>query len=982
MIKRFTMVALVLLVAAAAVPAMAQDYRSNLIVMVSTESGDPVVGAPVKVVGDTITRTVETNDRGMARFIRLEPGSYSVEIAEEGYNIAVYQNVRLNQSATVEFPIALQKSQVSERVVVTSRTPVLDRRDTGTGAIIDPDEINKVPTARDPWAVLATIPGVQADRVNVGGNQSGQQSAFVGKGDNGDNATWVMDGVEFTDLSAEGGSATYFDWNSFEEIGFTTGGGDVEQLTPGQRLNFVTKQGANRHTGAIGIIATDAAFQDGAATFSQPDGSSNRGNQINEIQEVNFEIGGPIAKDKAFYWFGYSQNDIDTAAAGGTPDRTKLQNLTGKINGNVGDNLSWKAFYTRGDKIKDGRGASPTRPAETTWDQSGPSPIYTGELSYFFSPQFELSGAISTVEGGFQLIPKGTADQVLFDETGVWQNTFISYMTDRPTDQYTIRGNWFTETGRASHEFKFGVKRKEGTIESASTYGNQNVVANLSVGEDRIPADPDNDRVTIYRPRVEANDLEYTSAWIGDTILLDNWTFNLGVLYMTQEGQQSPATLPANGLRPDLLPALTFGGFDPGFEWEDLMPRLGVNYQFDTAKRILVRAQYGQYVDQLANGNVGFNSTAASATIAYPWNDTLGSIPGVAEIAEIDFGTIESAGNVDPANPTDASAPIDLINTNLEAPRVDEILIGAEIELMPDFSLGLNITNRERDRELWEPLADLSTADPFDIISSDNWALVDPAGIAGTIECFSGTAACSLPGIGDGFTIFPYFLDPADTSVTNTSRPEVLSNRPGYSETFEGIELVATKRLSNNWSLRGFFAWQDWTRDVPASAIQDPTQLVGGINTDGSDVAIQSGGSGPFDDVFLGTATWQYNINGVYQLPHNFEIAANLNGREGFALPIFQNVTVSDFDSISPAKSLQINDVTAYRVDDLHTVDLRLGYLLQLSGDTTVNLNIEFFNLFDEDTVMQFNRRVGTSAGRIAEVLSPRIYRFGARINF
>ena len=154
-----------------------------------------------------------------------------------------------------------------------SRTPVLDKRKTGTSTVVSPREIEQIPSARDPWAILSTIPGLQADRINVGGNQSGQQAAWAAKGDNGDNATWVMDGVEFTDLAAQGGSSTYFDFNSFQEVGFQTGGGGLEQTTPGQQLSFVTKQGANRHTGSIGLYLADEDFQGDTPTYNQPDGT-------------------------------------------------------------------------------------------------------------------------------------------------------------------------------------------------------------------------------------------------------------------------------------------------------------------------------------------------------------------------------------------------------------------------------------------------------------------------------------------------------------------------------------------------------------------------------------------------------------------------------------------------------------------------------------------------------------------------------------
>ncbi len=49
-----------------------------------------------------------------------------------------------------------------------------------TGATVSVKELEKIPTARDPWAVLQTTPGVQTDRINVGGNESGQQAQYVG----------------------------------------------------------------------------------------------------------------------------------------------------------------------------------------------------------------------------------------------------------------------------------------------------------------------------------------------------------------------------------------------------------------------------------------------------------------------------------------------------------------------------------------------------------------------------------------------------------------------------------------------------------------------------------------------------------------------------------------------------------------------------------------------------------------------------------
>ena len=141
--------------------------------------------------------------------------------------------------------------------------------------------------------------------------------------------------------------------------------------------------------------------------------------------------------------------------------------------------------------------------------------------------------------------------------------------------------------------------------------------------------------------------------------------------------------------------------------------------------------------------------------------------------------------------------------------------------------------------------------------------------------------------------------------------------------------------------------------------------------------------SGNFGDVFIGTATWQYNVNFLYQLPKNFSISANINGREGYTLPLYFRVDNENSDGILERTNLQIANVDTYRLDDIHLIDLGVSYLVQLAGDTTVDLGLEIFNVTNDDTLLQMERRIGsTTAGRIDEVLSPRVYRLSAKVVF
>src|SRR4029078_13623554 len=83
------------------------------------------------------------------------------------------------------------------------------------------------------------------DRINVGGNESGQQSQYVGTGSGGDQAVWSVDGVVITDMAGLVSSPAYYDFDAFEEMQVTTGGSDSTMATGGVVLNMVTKRGTN-----------------------------------------------------------------------------------------------------------------------------------------------------------------------------------------------------------------------------------------------------------------------------------------------------------------------------------------------------------------------------------------------------------------------------------------------------------------------------------------------------------------------------------------------------------------------------------------------------------------------------------------------------------------------------------------------------------------------------------------------------------------
>jgi MoxR-like ATPase len=320
-------------------PVAAQEYRGNLFVLVQKEDGTAVSGAQVTLTGSAYSRTLTTEADGKARFVLLDPGNYTLKVNLDKYASVVHEGIEINTSSSATLYVKLIPAEkMQESVMVTAQTPILDQRKTGTSTVLTQAELSEVPTARDPWAVLSTVPGITTDRVNVAGNESGQQSNFVGKGDDGSNTTWWMDGVEFTDIGAIGATSSYLDFNSFEEIGFGTGGGDAEQANGGARLNFTTKQGSNDVKGDARMWFTQKAFQSAVSGIHQPsnvvirlpgtNGPADAGNNLipnNHINEVFEEQALTSAATTRFLHVANGTSTTRTIEAAGMPEEVKKE---------------------------------------------------------------------------------------------------------------------------------------------------------------------------------------------------------------------------------------------------------------------------------------------------------------------------------------------------------------------------------------------------------------------------------------------------------------------------------------------------------------------------------------------------------------------------------------------------------------------------------------------------------------------------------
>ena len=201
--KLFTLGLVILLMTS--VGAFAQTATGSVYGKATDSSGAVLPGAAVTMAGENGTRSTVTGADGSFRFLNADPGDYTVTVSLQGFGTANRKvNVQTGQSATLN--VSLTVGGQTETIEVTAEAALVDVKKRGTSANPTSQALQDMPTSRDPWGIMTQVPGALVDRVNIAGNENGQQSAIAGKGSTTADKVWSLDGLVITDMSATGAS--------------------------------------------------------------------------------------------------------------------------------------------------------------------------------------------------------------------------------------------------------------------------------------------------------------------------------------------------------------------------------------------------------------------------------------------------------------------------------------------------------------------------------------------------------------------------------------------------------------------------------------------------------------------------------------------------------------------------------------------------------------------------------------------------------
>jgi hypothetical protein len=1005
---RFTAMLAALALVLSASSTWAQSKTGDIFGKVTDESGAVLPGVTVTLTGPSLLQpqVATTSETGTFQFPRLEVGTYNVTFELAGFKKIIKQDVHISVGLSANVSTALGVSAVQETVTVSGETPIVDVRQTGTKQTFSLEDLQSIPSARDPWVILQQTAGIAMDRENIGGNMSGQQSNYVSRGGNPTNNKWSIDGVDMTDMAATGSSAMYYDFDAFQEMTINTGGVDVTQQTGGVGINLITKSGGDTFHGSGRDYDTNHRFESNNVTTAQRNQGASSGAPIQDIQDYGFEAGGPIKKGRAWIWGSYGKQDVKVGVLGfyqptancqaikAAPlnfsiqdansclntDLTLLEttNLKGEVELFKGNKLSLYNLFNK--KERNARNASDTTPIESTQRQgaipstfgaegwiAGPNPTYKFGDQWVLSDRTLLDVEYAHVGGNFIL---DFHDPSLADvqPTLVVAGTIngrsgTRSVNIRPTNSVTVNTNYFMPaTLGADHAFKFGGYWRNNYAETDSQTGGHAIA--------RFPTATTNDCAAIAasttditkwcaaqltRDGVTINSLTNIAAYAQDTVTRGRTTLQLGLRFDHNHDQDLASSIGANPILPDWLPAINFPGANPKVSYNDFSPRLGATYDLSGNGRTVAHANYARYYGQVGTGGVAFQVNPVNAAfVRFPWNDANGD--KIVQANEILTGlpnVLSFGGNYDPANPG-AATTSNTIDPKLKDDTTDEVIIGLDKDLGHGVGVGANY--------IWRSYYNFINLDTVGLEPSD-WTAQTL-----TPVCTNPTARCSA------VTYYsPNFTIPGTVNETNFSKSQ-------FNRSFNGVEVTARKRMANHWMMNSSFAYNStivnngYAGDAANTFSEDPTNLA---TRNGFQYDYLTTGSG-LGNVYV-NAKWLFKLSGLYQAPLKVNVSAFYNTRQGYPFEPFEQVTRPNGAGTA---SVLLDPVGSNRLPNFQNLDLHVERPFTF-GHTRLVPSMDLFNVTNNNTVQALQRQQNAlTANNISAVVAPRILRFGVRVNW
>jgi hypothetical protein len=954
-----------------AAPTSAQEFRGRINGTVTDNTGAVLPGVTVTATSPAMIQpqVQVTGSAGDYRLIALPPGVYDLTFELSGFQIVKREGIRVVINTTLTVDQQMQVATLQETVTVTGESPVVDTSTTLVGTNFTKELLTEIPNARDIWAAMAQAPGFQMTGYDVGGSHTGTQTGFIAYGVSQQRTTRI-EGVNTTE--GTDANAGYFDFGSFEEFQLGGAGNMADHDSAGGSMNIIVKSGGDRFTGSwYSDWEGDATITDNVPDKYKVAGTAGqnefyvraplaRGNPIDRQYDLNGNVGGPLYKGRAWFFYSYRLNDqykyvlnFDELA------RSKLSNqYTFKGTFQLTRNNQFIGYLNKREKLQALRDLGPNVPLSAAYFQSSRNYPWKVEWTSVLSDRMFLDVIVgnwynffplqTTLESGAFAGPLLPARLDINTSQRIAGGANITYQNQlRYKPQFSASLSYAKDGWHGSHDFKLGA---EGRRERRSFFAPQpyNLAYYDAAGAlGRTPQE-----VEFYNtPNTGVNQTNNVSGYLNDTWRFNQkLTLNLGVRVDYYKDLYPEQSVTPEGV-PGLIGVVTDANLRalwtpftvPRTELADsttAAARAGFAYDIAGNGKSVIKGFYGRFYFNSAPDTIAASVNPVGRTrLRYRWSDSNGNlvIDNPAELGAFlrtVTGALPGAGGV-------------TVDPNLERPYGDELSAHFERELVEGLSARASYVYKNIRNE---------------------WQIIDVnrQGAYTTPFAFVDVGPDNVRGTGDDQTL--QLLDRtaiAENRVfTNPTDPEARSD-------YNTIEFAINRRFRGKWMfLTSYeYTWLDQFHNQTSS-------------TD----ALGSAGNGKEYDWrpnfrLFGRETstvWNYKILGRYVLPWTIGVSGSYKLQSGRQWGRSTAVTLP----VAGSETIRMEPVTANRAPNVSILDFRFDKGVKFGRFGMVTGMVDIFNLFNHGTETTFRTSTGATFKEVTSLLDPRIVRFGVRFDF
>ena len=631
--------------------------QSTISGVVTDTSGAVLPGVVVEASSPVLiekVRTTVTDGQGLYSLVDLRPGAYLVTFALEGFNTVRREGVQVQSNINVPVNAELSVGSIGEMITVSGQAAAVDVRSAARTAVLTRDVLDSLPTSRTYTTAGAIIPGVKLTKPDIGGTQAVQQAYPVARGMiNHQDNMMMVDGMPVKLNGTT--SQAYTNFSMVEEVAYQTTGIAADTSGGGVRVNMVPKDGGNDFHGTLFFGGSTGAWQSNNLSQSLKDRGLRAPSGTDYLYDLNPSGGGPIAKNKVWFYGSYRRLVLNTLPGAFYRDGRKavedqwVNSASARLTYQLTQRNRVTAYLDRAFKGK-GHDFTDLVPAEvspalidpaTAASKRNPSMYYIGYAKWTttLTNKLLLENGVSVAINNYSIIyqdgiaaPPGSPNFLLnFPRIDILQGTLTGASDFTPNFQKQDAQALSSALTYASgaHNFKAGVQWRFGKVESqlASTNGDLNARYRNGVA----------DSVTVRNAEVFAK--HYLNADLG-AYVQDSWTIkrltaNIGFRFEYLNAVAKPTTAGAGrfvGVR-------TFDGNIPNLPtWFDVTPRLGIAYDvFGNAKTAL-RFNASKYMFQNSTDIASRYNPMSQASDRRNWFDC-DVIPGTSTCSALSLPT-------------------------------------------------------------------------------------------------------------------------------------------------------------------------------------------------------------------------------------------------------------------------------------------------------------------------------------------------------